>query len=342
MKPVITNESNKRNYFALGSILIIFLFLYGYFLGKYKEYLVEFLNKKSSNYDVSYSSIRSSGLLIIDSKIKDLRVRIIDKDKEYFLNVENVNVKSLAFSKTFKISLGGRFEMTDHTKTPFNLSISKDNEAIIELDASKKIKNLEIFFPEISFAEEEENIAIKNLSASVIKITTYDDIVNSVIKAGSDSIIFEFKDEKNANKNYETNFELLISVINELNANGKSVNQDLSIEKFVFNDISNNFAFNVDGNIKSNFILNNANATVNLKLINYNSMVRMINNSDKYFILDKKFLSTLIEILNMIPANSQNTPSNKFYTLKYSTATRSFTINNVNGETAIRSLLLPK
>jgi hypothetical protein len=342
MKPLITNEPNRGSYFALGSILIIFLFLYGYFLGKYKKYLEDFLNGESFAYEVKYSSIRSSGLLIVNNKIKDLRIRIIDKGKEYFLSVENVNVKSLAFSKTFKVSLGGKFEVSDYTKKPFILNVSKDNDAVVELDAFNKVKNFEIFFPEISFADGGERVTVKNLSANALRITTYDDIANSVIKVGSDSIIFDFKDEKEMDVNYETNFELLISVINELNANGKSTNQDLSIEKFVFNDISNNFAFNIDGNVKSNFILKNANATVNLKLINYNSMVRMINNSNKYFLLDKKLLSTLIEILNMIPANPQNTISNKFYTLKYSTATKSFTINNVNGETVIRSLLLPK
>jgi hypothetical protein len=341
-KPAIVERSGKGWCFVLVAMTVVAAFLYGYYLDKYKGYLAYFLSKKNPRYEVTFSSISSGGLLFISNEINDLQIRILDRDKEYILQTKKVKIKNLIFTKIFDILLDEKVELRDYTNELHTLNLSKSSNVSVELDSSYKIKSVEVFLPEISFADEEEKIVVKNLALGFLKITTYDDMRNSVLKVSSDSVVFSFKDDKGKDKNYETNFELVASSLGELGSGDKLVNQDVEVEKFVFNDISNNFAFNVDGGLKSNFLMSTANLTLNLKLINYNSMVRAINDGKKYFLLDKEYLSMFIEVLTMIPANPQNTVSNKFYTLKYNTATKSFTVNNVNGESLVKSLLLRK
>jgi hypothetical protein len=338
-KPIITNGSIKQSYYLLVGVLIILIISYGYVLSKYRKHVVNFLTKKNSNYGITYSSVSSNGLFFINNKIKDLQLRTLKNNKEYILKLNTINIKNLIFTKVFTVSLDDKIEITDYDGETYILNVSKNNDIIFELSSSNKIKNFDAFIQELYFAYKGDSISIKNFMVNLLRISTYDDIINNTVKVSSDSIIFDFKENNGVSKTYETNFELLISSIGEIGNNGKITNQDIAIEKIVLNDITNNFAFNIEGDVKNNYSLNSANATIELKLINYNSILRTINSSSRYFLLSKEYLSMLIELLNTIPSNTKNTVSNKFYTIKYNTATKRFTLNDINGENIVKAMV---
>jgi hypothetical protein len=340
-KPILTSDSAKQNYYFLISVLIIFIIAYMYILDKYKKHVVDFLSKKNSNYELTYSSVSSGGLFFITNRINNLQIRTLKDNKEYVLKLNNIYVKNLIFTKVFTILLDDKIEMKDFDGEIYILNISKDNNTIIELDSSNKLKNLNAYIQEIYLKYQEDKMSIKNFMVNLIKITTYDDIVNNTAKVSSDSVIFDFKDEDGTTKNYEINFDLLVSSIGEIGSNGKLIGRNTIIEKGILNDISNNFAFNVDGEVKNNILLNSVSIAANLKIINYNSLIRTIN-SGKYFLINKDYLSSFIEILGLIPQNVKNTASNKFYEIKYNTASKQFTINNIEGVNIIKSLFIKK
>ncbi|MDR0571366.1 MAG: hypothetical protein LBG48_00775 [Rickettsiales bacterium] len=328
MRPVVLNSDKKSSYIFLSFAVIVVVGTYMYFLNRYRIEFEKFLSKKNSKFDITYDSIKTSGLLVVNNQIENLRIRVIKDNNEYSIVIDKINIKNFIFTRNFTAYLGEKINVVD-IKLQKNYVIGIDSSADIMFDLNGKglLTKLDVFIPEIFVLDSGEKLVVKNFSVDSFKILNYDDIINDVIRVNIDSMLFYVKGKKGI-KLTEVNLEILLSVLSELGVGEKVVNKNITVEKFIFNDITNNFAFSIDGEVKRNITLSTISSLMNLNIINYNSLIRTINDADEYIFINKMNLSTIVELLISFPASPQNTVNKKYYLFEYNTAMGILNVNN--------------
>ncbi|MDR2760675.1 MAG: hypothetical protein LBB09_02400 [Rickettsiales bacterium] len=344
MRPIKSNL-NSENYRAgayyaviISIALIAAIIAYGYFLSAHITKVKKALLKKNPKFELTFSSMKTSGFVFLDTNINNAQIRMLDNKKnEVFLKIKNVRARNLIFTKSFDILIDKEIEIILGEKNErYVINLPGGNRIALELDLINRLKKLEIFFSEIILNVEKENLIAKNLSANIVKIITYDDVINIVASANIDSLAVNFDDQTGEKKLfYETNFELLTSILSEINSSNKIINQNFIVEKLTFNDITNNFALNVVGNVKNNVLMKTSGLSFELKITNYNSLIRTINDANRYFLIDKIKLSAFVELLKMAPQDKRNTVAEKYYVMKTGAA-GALLINNVSTDSILK------
>ena len=184
-------------------------------------------------------------------------------------------------------------------------------------------------------------ISFENLFFIQVSVLSDDNILNVAYKVNCDKILLATRDK---NKNVlENNFEASLSVLTELDEeNKKPVGLEITLEKFTFNDITNNFGIDVNGVALVNLLTKKFNSDARAKLINNISLTKSINNpKSEYIFFTREQMSSYVELLSFVPANNKDTAFTKYYDVRFNSDGLN-TINNKYIKTLVQEVFYNK
>ena len=330
----------NRNSIGIFCIVVFVLYFIFYFIywGITSYSIKNIASKLSDNkkYQLDLGSVGTSGFLLTNTKIKNIVFTIkFENDKEIKFLIQELDIKTIPFSKNYAIVINNEMVLitnrgsNKNNEEKFIIKAPKDFTIQFNLTKDNKVKNIFASADKITLSDQDEIDVIDLLSVSFERYKlVFDDSIESVIKFNADNIIETEKTKKGVNK-YENNLETIITISTKFSEENNSViSNTIDINKFVLNDITNNFGFEIDGSYDSNFVTKNATMDFLLKAVNYNSMLKAINNKNHFMLIDTKTLSQIVEIFSLAPQNYRNTKFDKYYSIKYNRSQRSVTINN--------------
>lgn len=303
-------ENKKFNYKTIYTIyIIIFCIIFAYFIGwyiickKYKNYAIE---KIDSIPNLSYKKVSLNGFPFkFGLKFKDLQM----SSTSYGVNV-NFSTNKLQFSKPLfdnivKIGIDNiKYEAEDDRI--IELIIEDGNALAVEFK-DKQILSINAIVPSITIKdslEKNKEMVIKNMiyKAEEIKNDSY---INRPNFLDVEKILtYTYNDGKQELQN-ELNFSLDLSLISIIE-NESVLSSGIDLNKAVYNDITNNYSLNFNGEYKSNsetiFSL-----LFNIDMNNYDNFINSLKDPVK--------LETAKNLENIIP-NMNNGEKNRHITIK--------------------------
>ena len=333
----------KINRNSIGIFCIVVFVLYFVFYFAYwgiTSYSIRDMASKlseSKKYQLNFGSVSTSGFLLTNTKIKNIVFTIkFENDKEIKFFIQQLDIKTIPFSRNYAIVINDEMVLItnngnkkNNEEQQFRIQAPKNFTIQFNLTKDNKVKNIFATANKITLSDQDKIDVIDLLSVSFERYKlVFDDSIESVIKFNVDNII-ETEKSKNSIKKYENNFETIITFSTKFSEENNSViSNTIDINKFVLNDITNNFGFEIDGSYDSNFVTKNTMMNFLLKVVNYNSMLKAINNKNHFMLIDTKVLSQIVEIFTLAPQNYRNTKFDKYYSIKYDRSQKSVTINN--------------
>lgn len=342
MRAIKKNEQRKSiNLLLLLISVILFIVILSYmFIWKeVKQHIVKILNTNNVYYEVSYDKIDVAGFpFIIKTTVNNLRVKVINKSYTLSINFDKLKIRNLIFTKNINLLVDGVITIKNNQNENYS-KISIGNHTIdFDLDSEFKANNIDAFISNLIIKNYKDNInnLTNNLNNTTLKLITTNDIdyENKTIRINIDDIKTIFKDKDNI---LESNFEIIFSNIREYN-NNNIVSMKNLVDTFVFNDISNNYSLNLEGNYNVNSYTRSGILDANVSIMNYNYLISAINN-DSDFLFDKNLLLNGVQILELIPKNNKDTKTERHYNIKSDTNNKKFFINNVEINRLIQQLI---
>lgn len=341
MKAIKKNLKETSKYgLILLVIIVIFIFLLSkFFSTKIKKNILDAIDGFSNNYiELNYDDVKVSvNPAIIKIKIVKPKILVDVNGKKMEFNMEEILVKNTTFTKNFNVFLPNKIEL---------IAIGGDkNEIILEgnamefkLNKDYSLNNFDSFAQKLAIENVENSdvvVSLENLAIRIINITS-EDYKNKTFRINIDKII-----KKNLRKNIEaeSNFELVVSNMKEVDAEKDIVAITNLIDTFTFNDITNNYAFRINGNYNADKSTKNLGVDIELEVANYNSLISALNNKEDDYFLNKSQINEFIQILELIPDNKKNTESNKYYKIVGDLINKSLFLNDEDVNVLIRKLL---
>ena len=334
---------NSVGFFVIGVFISYFVFFFIY--GGVMSYSIRHMatNKEENNkYELSFGTVSTKGFLMTNTKIKNIELLgRFENGRVVKIALKQLNIKSIPFSKHYAIVINDDIKLITNTTTGgesiINIKPPKNFTIQFNLTKNNQVKNIFTTADKITLSDQDEKDIVDLFSVSFERyMLVLENSIESILRLNIDNIIETEKTEKDINR-YENNLETVITVSTKFSEeNNSTISNDIKINKFVLNDISNNFGFEIDGNYNSNFITKNTIMDFLLKVVNYNSMLRAINNKNHFVMIDTKLLSQIMEILSLSPHNYRNTKFDKYYSIKYNRSQKSITVNNEAIENLIK------
>lgn len=342
---------NKKIELKTGKFYIIFIIiaiislatLYIQLWNKSKKTIINFLSIDKPYISISYDKIQTSGFFFIKNKISNLKiVTVIDKKKEkIILNAKSLEIKNLIFTKNASLSFLDKINFkNDEGDLDINILISETNT--INFTFGDHI------IDKLEFDTEKFSILINkifnnmyyNFLFKVTNIKTDDNFLNTLIYLNSDKILNTSYEDTKEISSTENNINGTVSVISEFKDKNsflkKNIKQEFKFENISFNNITNNFGIKINGYFVNNKLLNQIVCNIDFEIINYNSLIKYINNEQLTDLINKDTLSKCVEVLNLLPPNSRNTLYNKYYKLEFNNSNGKFSINNAGLDKILR------
>ncbi len=320
--------------------LIIFTYFSVWFIARSR--MKDILSNKTIRYSIEYDklSVRISPFSI-KTTIKGLNLGMkANENININLNVGKITAKNIIFNKHVNLNVSDNitFKVNDRES-----KITLDGNSMnFILGKNNKIRNINFTADSINVVESsdkedfEAETTIKGFLFKTIDINTKN-YSNRTIKMNIDSSVGKYE-----NKYLETNFDMIISEIVDTDSNGKIVSTETNVEGINFNDITNNYGFNIAGNYEINPSKGRGIAKLELKIINYNSLITALNDDNSIFLFKKNILQTLVESLKLVPENSKDSIYDKYYTFESNIATKTMTINGGDVKDLLQGLIFKK
>lgn len=343
-------ESQKRSkveYFSL--LLVIFLICYLSIWLIQKNRITTLINNLSINVDkgsplekiISIDKKSYDGIKIklspygADSVVQNLSIIFRSNEMDYNLSVEKLSIRKLFFGKKITLWFDG---IRISSKNYDALLELKDYNINVVLDRNSKPKTMNFEAKKIDIREEldDNSEMVRTLIGGVlfktVNINTKN-YINTTIKVNIDSIISLYREQR-----LESNFEFVYSFMKDLDSTGKVNSVEMELDNMTYNDITNNFGITLNGDYKYSST-GAAHAIFDGRILNYNSLVSAINRKNSRFMIKKESLSNLVQALKLVPSNGADTIHDKHYTFVMDMANKKTTINGVDFNDFLRSLL---
>lgn len=337
MKNEKNNETKSRKFGYFYIILLAFITMYICMWFIVKNKVISILSNKSSQYDIEYDELSVRLFpFSMESKINNLRFTILNKKVKFTISFGQLVARNILFSKNITLSIN----KINYTREGYDGSIELiDDNMRFTIGKDNILKNVNLEAKEINILEKdikENNIIETIIGGFLFKTVNIDskNYASITLKFNMDSII-----SKKDDKQIESNFEFIFSNMHDIDSHGKIVSVETEIDNISYNDITNNFGFNINGNYKISQEKGLGKIYLNGKIINYNSLVSAINRSDSFFVFKKELISNFVQALKLIPANEKDTIYDKNYTLVADMTSKKMTINDIDLNEFLQSFL---
>lgn len=341
-KKEIEETNSNLVLLVIAIILLLISALYFFAVGKIKKKVVNAIENVNNNYiEISYKKLKISPFpIFIKIRFYDLDVKIESKENKINLTLPEITFKNLMFTRDVNVILPKNGKLIDPRDK--KMDVAFDQHYInFSLDKELKISGIDAFVKKITlkYTENAKTISdLMNITFKTIKLAS-DEYINTTTRFDIDKIGVKLGDSEIEN---ESNFEIVISNLKELDSTKKVISMTNLIDTFTYNDITNNYALGLKGNFNADNLTKNLTADVELEISNYNSLVRTINNKNSYLLFDKAKISNFIQMLELAPENDKNTNSNKYYKVVVNMKTKLLLINNANINDLIKNMFYKK
>lgn len=336
----VENSSAKLLYVAIIVIFVVICSVYVLVWNEVKKQVINVLNTDNAHYEFGYDKISVSGFpIILKTKVKNLEVKFLYKNRNVSFIFDELSIRNFIFTKNVNILFNGNIIIKNSIDGDeiYNKIIIGEHDIRFSLDGNNLINSIDAFFKNMeiqNIVKEQSVLSNKLVNASLKLITIIDqEYQNRTFRLNIDSI----NTDVGSDKKLESNFEVIFSNIKEYEYD-KLVKIRNVIDTFVFNDISNNYSINISGDHISDSYVKSAKINLDASILNYDYLVSAIN-KDADFLVSKDTVYKLIQILELVPKNSKDTQSEKYYSIKSDTKSRRFFINDVDVNDIIRKLI---
>ena len=321
----------------LVAIFVLFI-IYVFVWNNVKKQLIKFLNTNSVYCELKYNKLKVGGFpFILKSTVKDLEVKILYKNKHTSIVFDEVVIRNLIFTKNVNILFKGNAHINNNINNTRGTFFIGKHDVDFSLDEINKIGRIDTFIKNLTMEQYSSNdkLISKNVfdNLTVKFITIKDgDYENRTFRVNIDNIKTSTNDA-----DLESNFEVIFSNIKEIK-DGQLVKIRNVIDTFNFNDITNNFAININGNYEADAYVKMAMVDINGNISNYNYLISAINNNSS-FLIDKNKVSTAVQVLELIPQNDKNTETDRYYNIRTNTSSKKVYVNDVEINEIVKQLL---
>lgn len=324
--------------------VIITLIIFSYFSIWFivRNRMKDILSNKTIKYSIEYSRLSVKVFpFSVKTTIKGLGLDIkVNENMNIKLYIEKITAKNIIFNKRISLDISNNisYKINDR-ESKFTLNESNIN---FILGKNNKIKNINFTADSINIIDSSDKedfkveTNIRGFLFKTIDINTKN-YSNRTIKMNVDSSIGKYD-----NKYLEINFDMIVSEITDIDPNGRIVSTETNVESINFNDITNNYGLNITGNYEINPSKGRGIAKLELKIINYNSLLTALNNDESIFLFKKNILQTAVESLKLVPKNSKDSIYDKYYTFESNVATKTMTINGGDIKELLQGLIFKK
>ncbi|MDR1498943.1 MAG: hypothetical protein LBS34_01490 [Rickettsiales bacterium] len=334
MRTVEKSESSGKRYiFVLLAIFSVVL-TYIYLWFKVKRELIESMKVDDSYFELKHGDISVNGFpFFVKSKIKDIEFSMLSKENKITFKTKELQINNLIFTKNMNIVLRNSVDVLFNGNLVLQIRLKENDDAIVidmSLKDNRTISNLETHIKEFTITDigkmkgdfMTEN-TLKNFVLKVIGVEN-DDYNNLTVRVAADQILTKIISK---NIQIENNFELIFSTTKEFDANGKIARIKTDVDTLVLNDITNNYAIGASGQYSIDMVTKNIESNADFKVKNFNSLIVMLNDKNAYFLIKKSNLSNVLQVLELAPADSRDTSSDKYYKIAVSLKTKQILIN---------------
>lgn len=341
-KKEIEETNSNLVLLVIAIILLSISALYFFAVSKIKKKVVNAIENVNNNYiEISYKKLKISPFpIFIKIRFYDLDVKVESKGNKINITLPEITFKNLMFTRDVNVILPENGKLIDPKDK--KMDVAFDQHYInFSLDKELKISGIDAFVKKITlkYTENAKTISdLMNITFKTIKLAS-DEYINTTTRFDIDKIGVKLGDSEVES---ESNFEIVISNLKELDSSKKVISMTNLIDTFTYNDITNNYALGLKGNFNADNLTKNLTADVELEISNYNSLVRTINNKNSYLLFDKAKISNFIQMLELAPENDKNTNSNKYYKVVVDMKTKLLLINNANINDLIKNMFYKK
>ena len=334
----IQNKNTKLTIQITIAIFCVLFIMYIFVWNNVKKQLVKVLNTNNAYCELQYNKIKVSGFpFILKSTVKNLEVKLLYKNKYTSIIFDKVIIRNLIFTKNVNILIKGNVHISNNINDTHGTFFVGEHDVDFSLDEVNKIGRIDTFIKNLSMEQYSSNdkLISKNVfdNLTVKFITIKDgDYENRTFRVNIDNIKTSTNDA-----DLESNFEVIFSNIKEIK-DGQLVKIRNVIDTFNFNDITNNFAININGNYEADAYVKMAMVDINGNISNYNYLISAINNNST-FLIDKNKVSTVVQVLELIPQNEKDTETEKYYNIRSNTNSKKLYINNIEINEIVKQLL---
>ena len=332
------NNNSKLIYTLLGIVLFIILAAYVMVWHEVKKTIINILGTDNARFELKYDKIKVGGFpFVMKCKINNLNVKVPYKSGDFTVNFNEVMIRNLIYTKNVKLKINKEILFKKNTEEDYSGKIVlSDHDISFTLNDSYKINNMDSFIKSLTH-KNMNDIDVNTFNNLTLKLVYVNDndYENRTLRLNVDEIKSISNNGKG--KPLEANFEFIFSSIYELDGGNPTVIRNV-VDTFNFNDVTNNYSINLDGEYKVTYYSRSAEMNFNASVINYNYLVSAVN-KDADFIFGKDSMLKLVQILELAPANEKDTRNNKFYSLKGSSLSKKFFINDVDINELVQKLV---
>ncbi len=331
------NSDNGLNLAYVIITLIIFAYFSIWFIVKNR--MKDILSNKTARYSIEYEKLSVRVFpFSVKTVVKGLNLSTrLNNNYNASIFFETISAKNIIFNKHINLNISNDilFKVNDRNS---KIALNGDNISFV-LGKGNKIRNVNFIVDSIDIIEyfddgdfQSESL-IKGFLFKTVDINTKN-YSNRTIKMDMNSLVGRYED-----KYIESNFDLILSEIRDIDSSGKVVSAETTIDSINFNDITNNYGFNLAGNYEVNPSKGRGIAKLELKIINYNSLITALNKEDSIFFFKKELIQSLVESLKLVPQNEKDTIYDKYYKFESNIATKTMTINGGDIKNLLQGLI---
>ncbi len=309
-------------------VLLIFVYFSIWFIAKNR--MKEILSNKTAKYNIEYEKLSVIVLpFSIRTSIKNLVLSSgLEGKFSTSITFKKIIAKNIIFNKHVHIDVDGDilFNVNDRNS---KITLEDDDISFV-LGKNNKIKDVNFVANSIYIEESIDNSEVKSESTMkgflfrIIEVGTKN-YSNRTMTMNVDSIVGKYKDIY-----LENNFSMIVSEMLDIDSKGKIFSSQTNIDDISYNDITNNYGFNMHGQYEVNPSKGRGISKLELKIINYNSLISALNNENSVFLFNKDNVRSIVEMLELIPGNDKDNLYDKYYVFESNIATKSMNINGKN------------
>ncbi|MDR1495139.1 MAG: hypothetical protein LBI29_03870 [Rickettsiales bacterium] len=334
-------KSSRKICTAAAIGVFVVLLAHGIWLFIAKGRFEAMISQRTGNYSMSYekNSARPS-LFGIRNSVSDFKISISSQQQIYDVVLKKLIVKGSMFNRKYTVSIPEGAVFSAENSAGIRMDLVDDSIVIIANKKNLLMPETDVEIRKIRFSGVEVG-GIKDFCvANNFSLRTTSDLnkdrIESLIKMNIDSI----KTKKNV-KNLESNFEMTVSGVSDIGSDGKVIAMDVKIGNIIVNDITNNYGISLAGGIKISQLPRMGLLDIEFKLVNFNSLVEALNNSDSEFVIfDRNTMFSFIQTLGLIPKNEKDTDSLRHYRVISDFISKKVTVNDMDSEAIVKKLLL--
>ena len=309
-------------------VLLIFVYFSIWFIAKNR--MKEILSNKTAKYNIEYEKLSVIVLpFSIRTSIKNLVLSSgLEGKFSTSITFKKIVAKNIIFNKHVQIDVDGDilFNVNDRNS---KITLEDDDISFV-LGKNNKIKDVNFVANSIYIEESIDNSEVKSESTMkgflfrIIEVGTKN-YSNRTMTMNVDSIVGKYKDIY-----LENNFSMIVSEMLDIDSKGKIFSSQTNIDDISYNDITNNYGFNMHGQYEVNPSKGRGISKLELKIINYNSLISALNNENSVFLFNKDNVRSIVEMLELMPGNDKDNLYDKYYVFESTIATKSMNINGKN------------